>query len=103
MLSSFTVTEAALPSFQVSWKESVVSSETNKLNTLIAVMSWAVISTAMIPNHGFLCFLMFSGFNKCLTKYETQGTAVTRCGNCKFYMHFKHSDGHGLNTFAGKK
>lgn len=48
-------------------------------------MAWAAVFTAMILNHGFLCFLMFSGFNKCLTKYETQGTAADRCGKCKLY------------------
>lgn len=70
---------------------------------LTAVMAWAVIFTALILNHGFLCFLMCSGFNKCLSKYETQETAVARYAKCRFYMHFKHGGGHGLNTFTGKK
>lgn len=70
---------------------------------LTTVMAWALISTAMIINRGFLSFLLFSGFNKCLNKYETQETAVARCEKCKFYVDFKHSDRHGLNTFTGKK
>lgn len=39
---------------------------------LTAVMVWAVISTAVILNHEFLCYLLFLGFNKCLNKYETK-------------------------------
>lgn len=70
---------------------------------LTAVMDFAVISTAVILNNEFLCFLMFLGFNKYSNKYETQETAVARPEKCKFYVYFKNGDGRGLNTFTGKK
>lgn len=86
MPSSFTTTKAALLSLWVSWKESCVSSKANITSSDTVCSNDLGCSLHCCNSRSWIPFLlMFSGFNTCITKYETQGTSADRCGKCKLY------------------